>query len=168
MKIEIDEDRLVNQIAEGVIRGEWSGQQLDERVESLLAEKIGDELTESLRATLHERVAKMANEAIDAGLQKTDEWGNPTGPPVNLRSLVADYFTQSIRDPSNRYNNRNDTKQPLVAWMIRDLLKEQMSKQLKVEMDRATKEVRGAVDNMVKERLSETLRDALGIGGKRR
>lgn len=117
---------------------------------------VQDSVDEAVRAAAGEIVREKVEPIIDAQLKEgwpvTDSYGRPNG-RVTVESLVASELTKA-----DNYDRE--------SW-INKQVKAQISKlvdaALKAELDAARAKLRAELDGVLKAKIAETIRDAVGL-----
>lgn len=108
---------------------------------------------------IREQVAPIVAEALGAGVQQTDQYGEPTAKPTTLRALIVkdakDYLTKRSRDGG--YNSPESTP---VQRMIRDEVAKAVKADLADALAQARAEVAAAVQAEAAVLLAETIKRA--------
>lgn len=145
-----------------------------QQVQDWILERLSEQLEESVKAKLekmaetavelrtcelvdklaHERIQKDIDAVLAEGWQKTDSWGNPMGKVTTLRERVRG-FLDAKEDDYHRTTR-------VEKWLA-ESVKGALADALKVELEDAKKRLRESFDEVIKAKLHETLRTALGV-----
>src|SRR5687768_11012019 len=161
MKIEISEgDRewVVRQAVELLLHGDGGDDQgLQREIRRQVEAGIAKLTTRAFEEAVQRQVGERIQAILDAGWKQTNHYGEPTGTTVTVRELILEKLNTPVGD---RYNG--GTK-PLVKHLVDEAVNQALRQQLGKELARAQEEIRAAVDGLIKEKLAETLRSALGL-----
>lgn len=133
------------------------------RTESKIEALAAAEFEKTSRAAVDDEIRSQVGEQLASGFQRTDEWGQPRGERVTLAQLVASYMTERVRDPLNDSFRREAGERTRAEWMIRDMIKHQLGQAFDEEIKRGQQAIRAAIDDIIKAKLAETLKSALGL-----
>ena len=141
---------LADRVAEAIVqrlandRDNWSS--LRERVTAIRDEEI--------RA----HVAPLVADAIMAGVQATNAFGEPSGPPKMLRDLILERAKEQLKAPAgDMYDRRRET------W-VEKLVREQVEKVLRAELEAAIKDEKEKVVAAVRLQAADLIAQAVAKG----
>lgn len=157
MKIEIDstydEDRIVEVILD----------RLGERLESRIQDKVNDLVRTRFQAIADEiaeyRIGEEVERYITEGWARVSRWGDRTGEVQTLKTMIPKMLEEQV---GGDYHHRERKRR--VDAIAEKILTEAFSGALKEELARAQKAFRAQVDELLKAKLTESLRKALGLG----
>lgn len=135
----------------------WSGEDDGFPQRPILSRKISDgKWVEKTRAEDVARVdiKKQMRDLIEDGWQKTDSYGRPDGKKVTVKDLVLEYM-----NAHDRYDSRG-------TWMqktLQSLLTETLQKVVAPEIEAARKAFKDMLDTSIREKLTNALREAMGL-----
>lgn len=129
-------DRLVSQ------RGNWDGA-VRERVN-----QVRDEV-------IVERITPLIDDALAAAVQPTNRFGEPSGEPTTLRSVIVQEATAWLTKPTGDSFTRSAKTN--VAKLIADEVDRALGRELKTALDQAKADVTAAVKAKGAEVLAQTI-----------
>lgn len=151
-------EQLLDTIAERLLCGSEYRDGIDERIDAAVTSRVTKLALAGVETAIRDGVAEEVRAVIAAGWPTTNSYGEPTGKMTTLKERIVAVLTER---QGSTYGNKNES---LVEKVIREAVAGELGKALKAEMERAQAEIRASVDGLVKERLAETLRTALGLG----
>jgi hypothetical protein len=160
MKIEITEqDRgwLADQMLEAIGRSDDDGESLHRMVEKAVESRLEHMVMTTFERALDREIGERVTSILEDGWPVTSSYGEHTGKTVTVRELILKKLDTPVGDSYDR------TRKSLVAHLVAQAVEGALGKELKAELERAKAEIRAAVDGLIKEKLTETLRAALGI-----
>jgi hypothetical protein len=121
-----------------------------------LAKRVQDITDEEIR----NHVTALIADALNGDLRRTNSYGEPTGEPTTLRSLIGEEAKTALTRSTDGYN-RGET-------VIGKLVREQVTQAMKAELAEAIKEERAKVVAAVHEQAGQIIAEAVtkGVGGK--
>lgn len=132
-------DRLVNRFVSG--RGAWDN-------------TVRDRVNEVTHEVIVEKITPMVTDAIAAGVQKTNSYGEPIGEPVTMRDVIVATAKEWLEKPTNDYGRDRKTR---LQALLHDEVERAMKAELKATIDAAKAEVEAAVREKGAEVLAETI-----------
>lgn len=138
----------VQAIVESAIESNY---QLQKKAEKAVGDAVVKAIEESLKRLTDEQLRPAIAAVIASGWQKTDHYGHPNGPPQSLSQRITEYLFGggSYDKPIERAFNA------------------ELDRQLKTEAGKAFTEalasLRGKVDAELNGRITNALRQALGL-----
>lgn len=120
-------------------------------------ERLDGLATKAFEEAVTAEVGVRVQAILDAGWPVTSLWGEHTGKRVTIRELILEKLQTKVVD------SYRGTRKTLVEHLVGQAVEGALGKELQAELARAQAELRAAVDGAVTERLSETLRTALGL-----
>jgi phage baseplate assembly protein W len=133
--------------------GETLRQLIDDKVEEL----VGRLVTEQFDAAIRDRIAAKVDEVVMSGWQQTDGYGNATGGRIDLRTRISDILTKPTE--GHGYGNRVTA----VAVIAKDVVDKAFQGEFGKEIAAAREKFRADVDDVVKAKLVESIKGALGL-----
>ena len=123
---------------------EWEG--IQDRVRRIRDEEI----------RIH--VSGLIEDALTAGLRKTNTYGEPYGEPTTLRTLIGEEVRSALAKAADRYGSRES--------IVRKLVREEVDKALRKELSEAIAEEKAKVVAAVRGQAAELIAKAVteGIG----
>ena len=171
-KIDIDEDRIVAAVADRIVAmhspeyddetGEplpsTSGRKtIEDRVRQVVLKTVR-EAVESTVATVTEAAVKDAVAACLAeGWQKTNNYGEPSGPKMDLKARIGELLVK-LQD-----NGYNSNRQNLVEALIRSAVEGALKTEFAPAIAEAKVKFKALLDGSISATLAETLKGALGL-----
>jgi hypothetical protein len=141
---------------------------LDRMVEKLIADlrgkeggrfdKVAKKVEKEIERQVNEKVTEWVAVAIDQPLQKTDEWGAPTGKPMTLVELVRNQVGNHLRSDQRGTYGRDS----VVGKAINETTQNVLAKDLKDEIDSVKADLRGRVHASASQVLADSITKALG------
>lgn len=119
-------------------------------------EKVRELVTEEVKTQIAEVVTKRVTEVLDRGLPLYNSYGQVTE-TANVETYLRQMFE---RKESRGYDKPNLT---MVEAFIKDHLQGAMNKFMGDELKAAQEQLKQAVDGLMKEKLTSTLKSALGL-----
>jgi len=150
-------EQLIDAIAERLLYGSEYRDGIDERIDAAVKSRVAKLALAGVEAAIRDGVANEVRAVIASGWPTTNSYGEPTGKVTTLKERIVAVLTER----GSGYGSKNES---LVEKLVREAVAGELGKALKAEMERAQAEIRASVDGLVKERLAETLRAALGLG----
>lgn len=156
LKTVIDDDyddgrvTLADKVAEAIVArvvndtGAWNS----------IAARVRDLRDEEVRV----QVAPLVAAAIAGPVQRTNDFGEPVGPPKALRDLIVEQVQQQLRKPADQYHTggpRETWVEKLVREQVEKALREELSATIKVEKDRIVALVRAKAADIMARSLTE-------------
>lgn len=153
MKIEIEvhgntEDETID---EAVLRhAGWAIlQRMDDKVRRDLSSKVSDTRTEMIR----ERLEPILDEAMEASVQRTNEYGEPKGDPVTLRELITEMIRKELTFKTDRYGDG--------VSALSKLIKSEIERKLDGELRKALDEGKKVILDQLKAHAAQVMTDAM-------
>jgi hypothetical protein len=120
-----------------------------------LRRRISDIRDEQIRAI----VLPTVTEAIEAGIQKTDQWGSPVGQPTTLRDLVLKEAKELISRPADSYDRKKGT---VLEKVVREAVDRTIRAELSAVLAEEKAKVVAAVQAQAAELIAEAVKKGLG------
>lgn len=166
MKIEITEDErelMLEQATNIVLYGRGGDEEgghrnglvkeINRRVEAKFDQIAADAFKEAVNTEATARIQAI----LDEGWQETSTWGEKTGKRVTIREMIVEKLGEKVGQGYDRPGKS------LIRHLVGEAVKGALGKELAAELEKAKNEIRDAVDGLIKEKLTETLRAALGL-----
>lgn len=144
-------DAITLQLVDRIVRDNAYGNSIRERVQ-----KIRDE---EIRAAVQPIIA----EAIAAPVQKTNSYGEATGPATTMREVIVDQVRKFLEERPDSYRNGNQTR---LSLLVRAEVDAVFKKELAAEVAKAREVVLEQVGSLVGEQVQATIRAALAAKAK--
>jgi DNA helicase IV len=152
---DIDEERIVE-----LLLGHLSYsalERLNDKIDDEANGLIRDHVESRLRELTDERVGAIVQDVIENGVPETNNYGEPTGKRISVRGRIMEFFEKK----HSRGYNRPSTSE--FEELVKGQLDRNLSKAFSVELKAAQEQIRSAVDGLIKEKLTATLKSALGL-----
>ncbi len=104
-------------------------------------------------------VAPLVADAIMAGVQPTNAFGEPSGPPKTLRDLILEQVKRQLTAPADTSSYGRDRE----TW-VRQLVREQVEKVLRTELSEAIADEKAKVVAAVRAKAAELIARAVAEG----
>jgi hypothetical protein len=117
-----------------------------------LAKRVQDVTDEEIRA----HVTGLLAEALNGDLRRTNSYGEPTGEPTTLRSMIGEEAKKALTRSTDGYN-RGET-------VLQKLVREQVAQAMKTELSEAIKEERAKVVAAVRDKAGQIIAEAITAG----
>ena len=147
------EERVYAAVAEMLVEQNREG--INERVKSLVEQKVQTEVDRISEDLIRREVLRV----LEEGWTETTTWGEKTGKRFTVRQRIEGVLFAKKQEGS--YPNQYETT--LVDRIVREVTTAALHKELKAEIEDAQKRFRAAVDDVIKSKLVETLKGALGL-----
>ncbi len=120
--------------------------QVQEQVQGLVAEAHREVVKETVQGWVRER--------LDKGVQRTNDYGDPTGVPVPLGDIIKVEITRQLQ-PSSRSAYSNE------KTVLSRVIEEQVNRQLATDLQAAFATARGAMLQAAQDAGAQALRAAV-------
>lgn len=131
-----------------------------EQAKELLDKMIREAAAEAVATASTEFVQKRVAAILDGPIQEYDRWGDQKGSSKTLKSMVMEQLAAETKP--DRYNH--DPGGTIVTKAVHAKVGEILnSNDFKTIVEEAKKKFRSSVDNLIVEKLRETLKSALGL-----
>ena len=141
-------------LGEAVVR-----QVVDKHIPSETMNFLGRRISEIRAEVIREALAPIIAEAIDQGIQKTNTFGEPTGPVVTLRELIIAEVKKVMTEPIDRYSrDKGSYVQSLVRAEVQGAIAKEMAAAMAAEKERAVAAVRAKGAELIAQVVTEGLR----------
>lgn len=125
-------------------------------------DRVDDKIDDMVRAEIRAAIDKVVEERIvpmiDGPWPLTNNYGERTGKTASLREIIVEKLTVPRGDSG--YGRRPKT---LVEELIENAVTAALNGALGAELKKAQEQIKTAVDDTIKTRLTETLKSALGL-----
>ena len=173
MKIEIDitTDAIIEQVATCIlamhapeyddegepIENRHSRNSLTEIIEKTVIKRVQRAVDEQVTKVTEEHVKAAVAAVLAEGWQKTDNYGSPSGPKMDIKARVGETLTK-LQGDSYSSNRKN---------LVDAIIEQAVAATLKTEFDKVIADARdkfkSMIDGVVTAKLNETLKSALGL-----
>jgi hypothetical protein len=127
--------------------------QLHEQVEQKAAERIDLAIDHAVKRVGEDIIRDAIKTAIADGWPKTNQYGEPTGPTITLKTRISDMLESRSGYDRERHIDK------LVKTEVEEALRKEFAK----EFEEARKRVRTLLDGALNEKLAQALREGLGL-----
>lgn len=131
---------------------------LGESVERYLKKTIDETADKMVRAAFDESISARVSAAVDEvlaeGWSKTDEYGSPRGPKVDLKARISEFLLQK-----DRYNSNGN----VIDVAIKQAVDKTLSGAFKSEIDGAVKTLREQLNAAVSDKFVVAIKSAMGV-----
>jgi len=134
--------------------------QMGDALDRVLREKVAGAVEDQIATIVREKVEPMVVEAIERGWAEHTRWGDPTGKRVTLKERVDELLRKKGDRGSIGVNRGSKTLLEDVATQV---ITATLEKEMKQELADAKKAFRQQVDDILAGKLTEALRDAVGL-----
>jgi hypothetical protein len=110
-----------------------------------LQKDIREKIDHQFKTRIEEKVKAMVEEAFDAPLQRTNNWGESKGEPVTVKELIGETLQKWLTGPKDR-NRSYSTAAGNLQELVDDATKTLMSKEFKANIDKAKENVVSTVN----------------------
>jgi hypothetical protein len=136
-----------------------------------VTEKVRARAIEMVEEGMRERVAALIEDTLTNPIRQTNTWGEPTGEPTTLRSLIIkegqSWLVRPIpRDGSGGRYNRDDATKASAAVLIRDTVDSVMSRELADQVAAAKQMVKERVQTTSAAVIGKAVSDGLALNGR--
>lgn len=166
--IDIDHGALIDQCAKWVLAkydaeydddGELidDGQrhkQIDQVIRQTVISTVRKRLDEAITAVTNEHITTAVKSIMEEGWQKTNSYGEPTGPKVTLKDRVSELLT-SVRDSYSRKSWIDELVEKHVAAVY--------ERDFKVAIEETRAKFRALLDGKIAASVQDALKSALGL-----
>lgn len=126
-------------------------QYLDKKIEGLADTLV----REQFDIVIKDRIAKAVDDALATGWTKTDEYGSPRGPAIDLKARVGEYL-----NATDRYRQPYKT---FIEEQVAKAVEKTLGGEFKKEIDAAVKSLRGQLDAAVSSKFTDAIKAAMGV-----
>lgn len=130
-----------------------------------LTDKFEAQAKSQLNAALAVAIEAKATELVDAAIeqpfQKTNTWGEPTGPATTLRELIDEKIKAFLTARVDSYPRTGS--QAYIQNLVGNKVAAEMEKEFKEAVQQGKEQVLAAVKNRAAEVISEAMRRAVNL-----
>ena len=126
---------------------------VDKQIEKKVDEKLEAAVDAAFSEAIKARVQRAVDEVLEKGFPKIDEYGRNTGTKPLAERVAEELGRRGTYDRRDRF-----------AEMVSERFGRLLDKALAPHVERAEEEFKGQVDAVIKAKLAETLKTALGLG----
>jgi hypothetical protein len=110
-----------------------------------LANSLRDDIARVVRAEVEKIVAPAVATALEAGVQRTDNYGSPAGPKVPLRQVIVEEAEKALNkrvEVRDNYSRSESVVQQVIRDEVQRVLADDLKAVVKAEREKVTKAVR--------------------------
>lgn len=130
------------------------------QVKTQVQEQVQGLVAEAHREVIKETVQEWVRERLDKGVQRTNDYGDPTGAPIPLGEIIKTEITRQLQPGSrNAYNNEKS--------VLTRVIEERVNARLTADLQAAFETARGAMLKAAQDAGAQALRAAVtkAVGG---
>jgi len=125
----------------------------------LLADRFAPIIENEIRSAVQEQINVRVAEVFEQGIRRTDHWGQPTGEPTTVATMIRTEAEKYLTEQVGEYNRRETRAQKL----IREAVDSRFSTELRKAVDQAKGEALVRVRTAASEIVTETIARAAGL-----
>jgi flagellar biosynthesis/type III secretory pathway protein FliH len=139
----------------GVLRGLYA---LDEKIDEAITAAVAKKVSEVAEDVIEQRVTAAIDDALACGFPEFDRYSGKIKRRTSLRELIDELLTLKVSEYGSR-----DLKNTLIVQAVERAVRAVIDKELEAEVAKARAAVKSQVDDVIKAKLGETLKSALGL-----
>lgn len=149
-------DQVAGQVAREVMYGQDGyATPFKERIEAIVEERVRTWVDAEIEKLGGGAIEKAVAAVLAEGWQETNRYGEATGKRMTLKERIASMIVEPIGD----YNGKG----PRMQKIAEDVLTKAIHSEFGKEIETGRARLRAAVDDVIKAKLTETLKSALGL-----
>lgn len=160
---DVDLDSIISEAIEGdgETHGSYPAVTLRDAVVERVAADVLDRMSTEDRVEIRRRVQGVRDElirelvrpllveAIGAGVQRTNTFGEPTGPPKPLRELIVAEAKAALN--KREYHDRPTFAEKVISEEVQRAIREELQAEIKAESDKAKAAIRAKAADLLAE-----------------